>query len=152
MRLIGLYLGTKYEVSRSNRFWDMDLGAPESLFDLEIWSFTLSQGHRKNASLNVNPVVLPSYQVWSRSVKWFRNYLKLKFSMLKFCPPDAGRLYVKWSPGSKTHKKHKISWFLKKKIFFWEKWRKQRVTKLILWLKKQKNKCLLLFVKCQAQG
>ena len=32
--------------------------------------------------------------------------------------PDAGRLFVKWSPGSKTHKKLKISWFLKKKKFF----------------------------------
>ena len=26
--------------------------------------------------------------------KWFRNYLKLKFSTSKFCPQDAGR----WTP------------------------------------------------------
>ena len=87
MRLIGLYLGTKYEVSESNRFWDMNPGPPDFLFDLEIWPLTLSHSS-KNISLNVNLVVLPSYQVWSKSVKWFRNYLKLKFSTLQFCPPD----------------------------------------------------------------
>ena len=29
-----------------------------------------------------------SYQIWSGSVKRFRNYLELKSSRLKFCPPD----------------------------------------------------------------
>ena len=101
----------------SSRFWDINLGLVDFLFDLEIWPLTLSQGDRKNISLNVNQVVLPAYQVWSGSVKWFRNYLKLKFFYIKVL--SAGRLFVKWSPGSKTHKKLKISWFLKKKFFFW---------------------------------
>ena len=38
MRLIGLYLGTKYEVCRSNRFRDMDLGTLKTkigIFDKE---------------------------------------------------------------------------------------------------------------------
>ena len=83
--------------------------------------FDLESRSTKNISLNVNPVVLPSYQIWSGLVKWFRNYLELKFSTLKFCPPDAGR-QTTFPPGSKTHKKHKISWFLKKKKnFFWER-------------------------------
>ena len=38
--------------------------------------------------------------------------------------PDTGRLLVKWSPGSKTHKKHKISWFLKKNFVFGSNGRK----------------------------
>ena len=42
-------------------------------------------------------------------------YFTIKFVLLQ---PDAGRLFVKWMPGSKTHKKHKISWFLKKKKLF----------------------------------
>ena len=47
LRLTWLYLGTKYEVCGSNRFWDMNLGGVDFLFDLEIWPLTLSQGHRK---------------------------------------------------------------------------------------------------------
>ena len=133
MCLIGLYLGTKYEVCRWNSIrdmahfvdfgqfldiwpwpvtltfgtwvvswyqvlslWDKTVLRYEPMFSwLPVWpwnlTFDLESRSSKNISLNVNPVVLPSYQVWSRSVKWFRNYLKLKFSRLKFCPPDAGR-------------------------------------------------------------
>ena len=106
MRLIGLYFGTKYEVCGSNMFWDMNLGAPDFLLPWNS-NFDLESRSSKNISLNVNQVVLPSYQVWSGSVKWFRIYLKLKFYRLKFCPPDTGRLFVNWSPGSNTHKRHK---------------------------------------------
>ena len=43
MHLNGLYLGTKYEVCGSNRFWEMNPCLPNFLFDLEIWPLTLSQ-------------------------------------------------------------------------------------------------------------
>ena len=39
--------------------------------------FDLESKSTKNTSLNVNQVVLPSYQILSGSVKRFRNYLKL---------------------------------------------------------------------------
>ena len=70
--------------------------------------------------------IIPNWQIWSGSVKRFQDYLELKFSRLKFCPQDAGRLFLKWSPGSKTHKKHNISWFLERNG------RKHRVLKRII--------------------
>ena len=101
---LSLHWNTKF-LNQSHTVWPWNL-----TFDLESRS-------SKNLSLNVNYLFIPSYQVWSGSVKWFRNYLKLKFFHVQVL--SAGRLFVKWSPVSKTHKKHKIYWFLKKKFFFW---------------------------------
>ena len=57
------------------------------------------------------------------------------FSQFNFWLQDAGGLFVKWSPGSKTHKNIKFLGFSEKKNFFFgRKGRKHRVTKLILWL------------------
>ena len=72
MRLIGLYLGTKYDVCGSNRYWDMNPCLPDIQFDLEIWPLTLSQGQRKLHQLNS---LFYHHTIWSGSVKWFRNYL-----------------------------------------------------------------------------
>ena len=44
------------------------------------------------------------YEVdWSKGLEIIWNW---NFFTYKFCPQDAGRLFIKWSPGSKTHKRH----------------------------------------------
>ena len=49
--------------------------------------------------------------------------LPSNFSGLKFCPEDAGRLLVKWSPGSKTHQKQNFLVF--QKYFFFHRNRRK---------------------------
>ena len=72
-------------LKRRNSAKRLSISSPdEPMFSwLPVWpwnfTFDLESRSSKNISLNVNQVVLPSYQVWSGSVKWFRNYLKLKF-------------------------------------------------------------------------
>ena len=107
-----------FEKPRNFMFF-MRFGPRQSFYE-RVYGVRHMASWLKNKSLKVNQVVLPSYQVWSGTVKWFRNYLKSKSFLVKVLSagrhtPDARRFFVKWSPGSKTHKKHNISWFLKKK-------------------------------------
>ena len=54
-------------------------------FPVWPWNLTFDLESRTTITISIKflNVVLPSYQIWSWSVKQFRNYLKLKFSQVK---------------------------------------------------------------------
>ena len=63
---------------------------------------------------------------------WGNLWTFWNFFTYKFCPQDARRLFIKWSPGSKTHKRHFLVSQKKKKKIFERNGLKHRVTKLFV--------------------
>ena len=97
-------IGAKYEVCRWNSLRDMT----SSLNFYPFWGKYDLYDQTKYKMDRLNGLEF----IWNWNFYW-----------LKFCP-EAGRLFIKWSPGSKTHKNINFLGFSKIKIFFWEKWTK----------------------------
>ena len=101
----------------------MNLGAPDFLFDIEILPLTFSQGQLKiNYSISFKLFCHHTKYEVDQLNGW--NHLELKFFQVKVLSAGHQTTFRKMIFWVQTYKKHKISWFLKKKFFFSQKWMK----------------------------